>query len=570
MIQGRQDPVVENLRFLIPQRDSVQWGEGRDLDKGDIMRELIGDGIRPQMGKRRDSECMAKYLKRIDVSGLQDPKLTSWGSFIPCKSPLLDYLVVAMEEREADWRFPRLDLLKEFQKDRGLSYNMLQECVVKEIVVGKSSPSEIKEISEWMNAMHERDQVSLPCSAISLDVEDQQTLLYDVYRMSGKLEFTEKKKVLATTLEKIIRPGLPKDKWRQVPAKIMFGNGCTWTVIISVDLGLSSSPWLTRSSVQDDLVDLLENIPVCVGLGIKADVLKIEEFFSLLANRPVKMKGFVDLAVLSVIAGWKMYGRGMTCMGVQVIGTLLNKCVSTGDNRWGQNWRNLSDPLQVYGLGDIKFGYITMVVFMGILLRDFFPDPDAVCKQLRLYQDDATRWFCELIINSALNTEIDGDKAKESSTRESLIRSIRYRNEDGSRSTIPPASIQMLEGLLGEWPDITNGGCRFLLHARLRFIYQCEVIKDSGITWNSGEIMKPMDEDDRLYLLFGRSSSDLSESLWKIPVEVETLGLLHHPAVQSKVLRFDPTSIERYGEIVTQCKSKGLSPEVGSDRMGSI
>ena len=69
MIQGRQNPAVENLRFLIPQRDSVQWGEGRDLDKGDIMRELIGDGKLPQMGKRRDSECMAKYLKRIDVSG---------------------------------------------------------------------------------------------------------------------------------------------------------------------------------------------------------------------------------------------------------------------------------------------------------------------------------------------------------------------------------------------------------------------------------------------------------------------------------------------------------------------
>ena len=236
MIQGRQNPAVENLRFLIPQRDSVQWGEGRDLDKGDIMRELIGDGKRPQMGKRRDSECMAKYLERIDVSGLQDPKLTSWGSFVPCKSPLLDYLVVAMEEKDDNWRFPRLDLLKGFQKDRGLSYNMLRDCVVKEIVVGKYSPSEIKEISEWMDAMHERDQVSLPCSAISLDVEDQQTSLYDVYRMCGKLEFSGKKKVLATTLENIIRPGLPKDKWRQVPAKIMFGNGCTWTIIISVDL----------------------------------------------------------------------------------------------------------------------------------------------------------------------------------------------------------------------------------------------------------------------------------------------------------------------------------------------
>ena len=104
-----------------------------------------------------------------------------------------------------------------------------------------------------------------------------------------------------------------------------------------------------------------------------------------------------------------------------------------------------------------------MVVLMGLLLQDLFPDPDALCKQLRLYQNDAVSWFTELIVCSACNTELDGEKAKDARTREELMRCIRYRNEDGSRSRIPPAPIQMLEDLLGDWPTIPNGGCKSIL-----------------------------------------------------------------------------------------------------------
>ena len=71
--------------------------------------------------------------------------------------------------------------------------------------------------------------------------------------------------------------------------------------------------------------------------------------------------------------------------------------------------------------------------------------------------------------------------------------------------------------------------------------------------------MKPMDEDDRLYLLFGTSSFDMFDLMWDDLVEVETLGLLRLPSVQAQVLRFDPTSIGRFSDILSQCKSKGLS-----------
>ena len=70
----------------------------------------------------------------------------------------------------------------------------------------------------------------------------------------------------------------------------------------------------------------------------------------------------------------------MTAMGVQVIGSLLNKMVSTGgDDLCGLKWSMIPDALKCYALGDIKFGFITYNVLAGLLLRDIFPDPDALC-----------------------------------------------------------------------------------------------------------------------------------------------------------------------------------------------
>ena len=95
-----------------------------------------------------------------------------------------------------------------------------------EIVIGASSVSEIQEFADWIKIQHERDQVSFPCTTgLSMDVEDQQTSLYDVYGMCGVINMPEKKRLLSEQLEGDIRPGLSADKWRQIPAKIMFGNG---------------------------------------------------------------------------------------------------------------------------------------------------------------------------------------------------------------------------------------------------------------------------------------------------------------------------------------------------------
>ena len=76
----------------------------------------------------------------------------------------------------------------------------------------------------------------------------------------------------------------------------------------------------------------------------------------------------------------------MTAMGVQVLGTVLNKNVASGDDLWGLPWTELPPCLQVYPIRDIRLGYICYSVLAGIMLRDLFPDPEILCKNLSTEQ----------------------------------------------------------------------------------------------------------------------------------------------------------------------------------------
>ena len=59
-------------------------------------------------------------------------------------------------------------------------------------------------------------------------------------------------------------------------------------------------------------------------------------------------------------------------------GSVLNKQVSRADDRWGQEWSQMPDAMQMYGITDLKQSWLTWVIAVGCMLRDLFPDPDAI------------------------------------------------------------------------------------------------------------------------------------------------------------------------------------------------
>ena len=95
-------------------------------------------------------------------------------------------------------------------------------------------------------------------------------------------------------------------------------NGTSWALMISLDLEVISEYGyrFKKMRIQTELLDLLRDLPVCVGLGVKED--KIEQFYIEVSGINMEMAGFIDLSALVLIAGYQMNARGMTPMGVQV------------------------------------------------------------------------------------------------------------------------------------------------------------------------------------------------------------------------------------------------------------
>ena len=157
---------------------------------------------------------------------------------------------------------------------------------------------------------------------------------------------------------------------------------------------------LERMEIQNGILELLLDLPVSSGLAIRRDVGGVEEFYFLISGSDLRLeRGFIDFTSLAILAGYKFH-KNMTAMGVQVIGTLLNKTVSTGDNLWGVRWDMIPTSFQCYALGDNRFGFITYNVLARLLLRDLFPDPNVLCRYLNCTQIVAVNWFLEFVMLS--------------------------------------------------------------------------------------------------------------------------------------------------------------------------
>ena len=154
---------------------------------------------------------------------------------------------------------------------------------------------------------------------------------------------------------------------------------------------------MERIRVQPLLLEVLRDLPTCTGVGVRRDVVGIEEFYTMISGENAELNGFIDLSEMSVAPGIKLRARNMTAPGVQVLESVMYKTVSTGDDLWGLPWAELPLSLQVYGIGDILYGYICYCVLAGILIRDLFPEPDIVCRTLKTEQHGAVSWILEWI-----------------------------------------------------------------------------------------------------------------------------------------------------------------------------
>ena len=552
----------ESMRILIPQPEEMLWGEKRIGNKAAMIGEIVGG--KPRINNGQDTACMQRYITRVSKAGLDQPSFLRVKQYLPVEAPLLDYLVEDVK-RVDGWKYPRLEDLEFYQKNRGLNLEMLKQIEVKELVCGVSSREEIAEVAEWIKRMHTQDQEKFGTRIISLDVEDVKATFYDTLRMAGKIQIPGGRAVLRKKVEDEIIYGYLKDDWRQIPAKIMFGNGITWTCLISLDFEVDEEYQyiVKRMEIQPEILDLIRDLPVSAGLAIRRDLQGVEDFYSLISGEELIMeRGFIDLTSLAILAGYKLQARNMTAMGVQVMGTLLNKMVSTADDCWGFRWADIPKCLQCYALGDIKFGFITYSVLVGILLRDVFPDPDVVCRYLKCNQITAVNWFLEFVMLSLDCVEFHQAVEAQAETREELVKSLRKRDARGKLAEQPPSFVKLWLEILGSWPSMTSGGCRFLLQCRQWFLVQIRVLARANIQWSDGRVLELPKEESLEYSRFGLSKEEIGDQSWSQAVK-GTRSMGRPPGIRIKLLEFDVSSTK-------SCKIGKRCTELGRSQRWSL
>ena len=557
LIKQRSKESDSSFSLLIPQEGEKVWGEQRKANKVDMLSKLVG--YRHRINTKKDNSYMTKYLTRVDLKGLDKPDYLRMKEFLPADAPLLDFLVEDTKGLDG-WKYPKLNELLFYQDNRGLSLKMLEEIEVRELVCGVSSEQEIDEVHDWVTTMYRRDQATFGTNVISMDVEDVKTTYYDTLRMAGKVRIQDKGEVLRTRKETDMLHGYGKDGWKQIPGKIMFGNGVSWVCIVSLNLSRNrrGEYILKKMSVQPGILDLLRDLPVSTGLGVRRDIRGVQEFYSLISGSEVIMgQGFVDLTSLAVLAGYKFHSKNMTAMGVQIIGTLLNKVVSTGDDLWGLRWAEIPAALQCYALGDIRFGFISYNILAGLLLRDIFPDPEILCRYLDADQLTAVNWFLDWLVISLEGVEYHQVAEENASTRVEMIESLRARDGRDKLGLSPPVHIQLWTQLVGSWPSPTNGGCRFLIQCREWLLVQMRALANSNIQWKDGRVIKVPTESDLEYARFGLTQDQYEGSSWSVPVS-GSRGWMRAPGMVVKGLDVDISTV-RSSDIGAKCTALGRS-----------
>ena len=120
------------------------------------------------------------------------------------------------------------------QANRGLARTMLKRCEVRELVLnGEQSDEEQKDIIAWHYRQLAKDQEQMPGAPLSLDVEQVPCTLMDVFEICGQRAHKGDSVRLHT------KPG-PEyhgrhaDRHVQFPCRLMWGNGVTWAVMVTI------------------------------------------------------------------------------------------------------------------------------------------------------------------------------------------------------------------------------------------------------------------------------------------------------------------------------------------------
>ena len=179
----------------------------------------------------------------------------------------------------------------------------------------------------------------------------------------------------------------------------------------------------------------------------------------------------------------------------------------------------------------------------GILIRDLFPDPEILCKLLECSQKTAAEWILEWFVKSLEGVESHQGAEEQATDRVSLMKTLRFRNSRNKLEKSEPPYILLFSKLLGDWPTITKGGCRYLLPARIKCIQQLRFLARANIKWQNGRIITIPSDEDLNYASFGITGEIIKSQDWSIPIN-QGRGMSRPRNFQVGMLSFNPSTVK--------------------------
>ena len=526
-----------------------------------ILHKLIGE---PESSDdpKRDQHYMGKFMNMINNEKFS---VLDWNKLLPNHATLLDYLKADhVSTNGIGYQVPDQTLINEMSKSFGTNVFSLYNCQIKEVRIGYSSEIEIQEFITFVDNEFRSDQKRFPSGLLPLQVESIGILQadYDKLKMKLKKQREGKRKRFCESFLAEIPPVSMTSKCQQLPAKIIIGNGVTWMASICL-------PW--NRVVYDDketmfelevfdmskyinIFQWLKSFHAWTGFKIADDRKILQETLLDLYNLKIVFPKTLELSTLATAAGWRIPKTDAFTLSLLTTGTILNKLVGHGDNKWCKDFEKLPDSLKTYLIGDLSSINNICTVLLSLLIRNLFPDPSVVCRILDLDQFSWIEYFNYMIADIFADKSISSDKRSLSRSREELLMCI-SGTEDKNQELLDKFSH-----LIPAWPTVIHGGARYIHHARKFFLCQYEALKDICIQHPNIRPNLSKDLTDKPNLAEVTFDRDINLSI-QIPGTREN-GLVCLPEFLPNCFPVDPPALSR-PELFEQAKSVGRNITTG-------
>ena len=554
--------IVEASKLIIAQRGATDperpdllvlgnpevYGPGPDrINLHSVYRDVVGD--KPiDKAVLRDEINMHIFLEGCHPGRAHFPSVKPRDQQCIRGVPVID-LVSAQSMYEDGWSLPAGDTWASWCFNRGIGYEILEHIQIKEVIVGQTTPEEIKEIGRWAYARYRDNEQELPHGMLPFLVKEMRISSHDVLRFTSPNHKEDEIKLQSRLKSQDKAHELPDGTtlanfWLNIPGMIVFGDGRTWAVSISLDIREERGVTILRKAeIPEELIQVLEDLPAIIGFEIKDDVLLVESMFRKLGAREFKLPPFVEMETLLVIAGVATQPLSILNVAHIFLGVALNRLCNKGDGKWYSSLGWLPRSLRVLVLGDLKVVYLVSRLLNIAMREEVLPEVEIACRMMQAGPDEVLQWWSRFLIRVTSWVFVQDSPLEGDASRGSLLDSLRAMDNEGNLLDSPPFRVLVMRVMLQGGTSIRAGGARYLHVERERFLMTYQVVSRFPVVGYEDMTATRLTESLVMYARFNQPDVWALQSRLGVPDTSVQKKLVFHPHLKSPAIQLDVSSL---------------------------